>query len=61
MDGPRIDAQLFNGSVLYGAAVYPEVLDLQPLKPTLPTWPRLGMNTAGQGGFIWWAAVRARR
>ncbi|HAG58265.1 MAG TPA: beta-galactosidase, partial [Arthrobacter bacterium] len=45
--------ELFDGRLLYGAAVYPEVLDAATFAEDADHMRRLGMNTARLGEFMW--------
>jgi beta-galactosidase len=45
--------ELFDGRLLYGAAVYPEVLDEATFAADAGHMRRLGMNTARMGEFMW--------
>ena len=45
--------ELFDGRLLYGAAVYPEVLDAATFEADAAHMARLGMNTARLGEFMW--------
>jgi beta-galactosidase len=45
--------ELFDGRLLYGAAVYPEVLDAATFAENADHMRRLGMNTARLGEFMW--------
>ncbi|QHK20308.1 beta-galactosidase [Pseudarthrobacter psychrotolerans] len=45
--------ELFDGRLLYGAAVYPEVLDAATFAADAAHMRRLGMNTARLGEFMW--------
>lgn len=46
-------AELFDGKLLYGAAVYPEVWDRDVFAADAAHMSRLGMNTARLGEFNW--------
>lgn len=45
--------ELFDGRLLYGAAVYPEVLDAATFEADAAHMRRLGMNVARIGEFMW--------
>lgn len=54
LSGGRLsDGQLFGGRLLYGAAVYPEVLDAATFEADAAHMARLGMNAARLGEFMW--------